>query len=252
MQDKGYPHPLFSLNLHRDPASSDEDDVLYVPIGKRDRLVVSPSLCVQGRRVSTSACVRATCAALAHFPYAHKDFARYGLDQDWHGNMHHWVAQAQDLEARGVRIRGHALIDRLPRQDLPERAQRQWTRLRLISRLAGLGNKVIPGRMPRRRNDIKEALRGVLEALDRPSNNERLAACGVGDDDRAVLRELIAAFDAAATEDRDAASRLREIQGTLIVVRGALLGDVAHFCRVALHVFPPEARRELRLQRLLG
>lgn len=252
MKDKGYPHPIYSLDLHRGPSGLEEDDARFVPIAGGHRLVTSLGLCLQGKNVSTSACVRATCAALAHFPYAHQAFTLHGLDQDWHTNMHHWIVQAQDLDARGVRVRGHALIDRLPRQDLPERAQRLWTRLRFASRLAGLGNRVIPGRMPRGRNDIKEALRGVLEALDRPSIRESLAACGVGDDDRAALRELIAAFNAAATEERDAASALREIQDSLYVIRGALLGDVAHFCRVARYVFPPEARRELRLQRLLG
>jgi hypothetical protein len=252
MKDKGYPHPIYSLDLQRAPSRQEEDDVFFVPLAGGDRLVTSLGLRQQGKNVSTSACVRATRAALAHFPYAHQAFTRHGLDQDWHANMHHWIAQAQDLEARGHLVRGHALIDRLPRQDLPERAQRLWTRLRLASHLAGLGDQVIPGRMPRRRNDIKEALHGVLQALDEPFNRESLALCGVGDDDRDALRELIAAFDAAASEERDAALRLRRTQGALYVVRGALLGDIAHFCRVARYVFPPEARRELRLQRLLG
>lgn len=250
MLDKGYDRPLYSLDLLKGPASPPEDDVYTVPV-MQGRLVVRPTLRRQGADTLTRDCVNAVYARLAYFPYAHEEFTRFGLDATWIDHMKGWCEKAKELERERTQ-RGHwHEIDRHFRKELPACAQALWTRLHMASALAGLGSTVVDGRMPQGRVDLLEALRTVSIRLSEEDTMARLSTQGFGPGDREALADVMARLRAAMDDDEAHSRRRRALQGALVVVRGALLGDLALFSRAGRATFPPESKMHAAMGRLL-
>ena len=89
MLDKGYDHPLHSLDL-LGPAAEPPEGPRFVLADPAGRLAVRPALRRRARNVSTTVCEAALHAALVQHERAPSFFCAHGLDEAWLGGLRHW------------------------------------------------------------------------------------------------------------------------------------------------------------------
>ncbi|MCS6913826.1 MAG: hypothetical protein NZ890_11370 [Myxococcota bacterium] len=250
MLNKGYDHPLYSLDLLGPGEAPPEDGRYAVPV-PQGRLVVRGALRRRALTVRTEACERAVAIVLGHHATAPEAFAAYGLDQAWAGSMRHWLQRLWQEEATRQRLHLELHQLRRQRQAALQQAYDLWQRLRLSAELAGLGSQLV-GRAPAAELPLLEALRGVHRRLQDPGLQGLLADHGFGPPWLAQLGRVLAWLEPTRQTLRELEARLR-CQGDVIqVLRGALLGDVARLCRVAPLVLLPEQAQALTVRGLLG
>lgn len=249
MDDFGYEYPLFSFQLLPASAKSEDDArfVIFVPQG---RLVVPADLRRRGAQVPIETCEGAVNRVLAWHGSNEAAFSAYFLTPQWARSLRFWC------DRLGARARARTVAETERTLSIQERdghagrAAALWRRLTLITDLAGTG-ELLPRRPPRAVLAFADALqRGAARALA-PAMAARLAPFSF---DAALQKELtvlppalVAARERAIAQE---AERRRASDETM-VIRGALLGDLARFCKVAAHVLQPEQAQDLAMQRLL-
>lgn len=248
MTDKGYDFPLHSLDLMRDGSllAAQARCAIAVPQGL---LVVPPALHARGVRVTTAACETAVAAGLAvHAPHV-SHLASFGLDLAWATNMRHWCARMQGEERAAVGLRTEGRLTSAALQDLVERGQRAWVRLSLSARLCGKAGLVTRGKAPRARLQLLDVLGQAAERAD--EHAAALAEHGYGATQRAELRALIAALAQAHESSQEHSYQAQRHADMLMVMRGALLGDLSRLSQAAPTILPHVEARALRMGRLL-
>lgn len=249
MEDKGYQFPLHSLDLINDSSQLLHEPRYCIPV-PQGRLVVRKELRVRGMKVGTEVCDQAVCTALAYHEKEAAGFAAFRLDAAWTESMRAWRERMIDRDFRGLSLQTDRRLGTERLQALAKEGRGVWARLSLCARLCGLSGVLIQGRAPRARLKLADALG---EAAGRAREYaEPLARCGFGPAQQEQVRALIAAL---SEEHRQAGERRWQQQrhrDVLVVVRGALLGDLSLFSEVALQVLGPEAAQAVQVQRLLG
>lgn len=224
MRDKGYPFPLYSLDLVLHQATP-LDDLRFSLPAPGGRLQVRRWLRRRGEHVSTADCQEAALRALA-LQRGEPALRRCGFDEAWAEALRHWLRRLeapteerwrQEVEAREAQAQGSAAQAELAAL---------WRRLALAARMARSGGLLPadPRGSEARRRALREAGQrlggdGALQAL--------LAEHGFGAPQRRRLAAVLAALEESAARGEQAGAARRACAEELAVLRGALLGDVA-------------------------
>jgi hypothetical protein len=250
MQDKGYDHPLHSLDLVP-LAQAGEDEPRYAIFIPQGRLVVRPELRRRAAGITTAVCEEAVAVALARHRGAAEGFARFGLDARWAENMAYWTDQM--LAQQGKRERLEAEMDdaRTVLQGLCLKGRERWARLWMVSRMAGLVGVVTSGRAPKGESPFCEALLAAAAQAQRPHLAEALAGHGFKTTEAAAIMDLVAEIRAARRRVQELAVLHGEAGDALLVMRGALIGDLGRLCQAAPMVQGTH-RAALQMSNLLG
>lgn len=250
MHDKGYDHPLHSLDLVP-LAQAGEDKPRYAIFIPQGRLVVRPELRRRAANVSTAACEEAVAVAISRHRAAAEGFARFGLGMQWAESMIYWTDQM--LAQQGARDRLEAEMDeaRAVLQGLCLQGRERWARLSLVSRMAGLAGVVMRGRAPRAEAPFCAALLEAAEQAGRPHLLDALSRHGFMGAEVTAIGELVTSIRAARKRVQDLAVLHGEAGDALLVLRGALLGDLGRLCQAAPMVQGTH-RAALQMSNLLG
>lgn len=96
MQDKGYPYPLYSLDLYRTPSlplvpgfSIEVPDV---------HLCVQPALLHEAKKLSTVIMHDTLAVSIAQVEINAEVFSPLGLDEEWAGNLRRWAGVMHERE----------------------------------------------------------------------------------------------------------------------------------------------------------
>jgi hypothetical protein len=249
MIDKGYPFPLFSLDLVP-PGSAPEDDPRYAIPAGGGLLTVPAALRRRAADISSAACQEAVAVALTHHRVALPQFSAHGLTEAWAMSLRHWAERLRQHEARRHRLAQESADHLTLQRGTVAQVRELWGRLRLASELAGIGGAIVAGPAPRGELHLIDALPGVLTRLSGLA--DRLAGSGFP---QPLIDQLgqAAAYLPQARQQTEALARARQHESDLIVaVRAALLGDISRLCKVAPHVLLPHERRPLVVERLFG
>lgn len=249
MIDKGYAHPLYTLELLRSPAGPQQASGPYLIPLDEGVLVARPKTLRAGQQTSTADCVQAVRAGLMRYAEAPQAFSRFGMDDGWIRNMHHWCQRALVLDAEKQGLAEEVRRRTARGDELSTKAQRVWTRLRVALRLAGVSAPVVQGRLPRSRAAQLEAMSAVAACLDDPVTSRQLADVGIGDAERQMVRELIEDFQALNREGEALELRNAALQRTLVVIRAGLLGDLSLYRQVERAEFSPRSGMQAEVQR---
>jgi hypothetical protein len=248
-----YPHPLHSfLFIPRTPdlTGPPAPHELVLQSGV---LRVRPGLVRWAREVTTPACTHTIGTILdAHQPFA-DTLEPYGLGRMWAGSIGYWAGQLVDLEARRQDLAARILLQNGLRKRSRDGAKRMWQRLNLASRLAEVVPPLAQGRPPRAEADLVAALQLAVERLDQPELAKRAACNGFGPGERAFLVECLGELVMMGAQVRRMEVERSEAAGRVLVVRGALLGDMARLNSLAYGIgLPEDWARRLDVRLVLG
>lgn len=248
MKDKGYAHPLCSLDLvsaDLRPAAA-EDAAIPVPGGL---LVVSPELLRQGKKFAAPSCQRAVLRALRFFHAHGEALWEVGLTPAWAEHMAHWTGQM--IEWSAARFLTELRLAHLyaSKDDALEDGRALLRRLSLSIRLGHLSAS-LPPLVPARAEVA--LLRQIAEGHARAAGlAAALQRSGFHAADGAALAEIGPLVDTLrariATQERDR----RDLSGLLIVVRGALVGDLRLFSGAVRARYPARVAAQVAMGSLL-
>ncbi len=253
MLNKGYDHPLHSLDLLPMGADLPDGPRYTFPWANDTRLVIRPELRRRAEDLTTTTVAQAVDEALGYHAVAVAGFAEHDLGEDWAESMVYWTGRLLDADQERLtwdalgREQGHLL------GGLLARGRRLWVRLALAVRLGGIDVAMVParGRAPRAVLTFIDALQQAGRAAREPVWAARLAAAGFGPLQQADLADVVARLDAARLERIAHEDVMQVTAGRVVVLRGALMGDLSRLCVVAPHVLLPEQARALTVRRLL-
>jgi hypothetical protein len=249
MIDKGYPHPLFSLDLINHGDSFADNGRYSIPVNQ-GFLVISKPLRVRAQNRTADATTVSLFHALSYHALDVAGFAAYGLDKEWADNMQYWNQRLHEKDSdRGqlVTTQQLATIDRKARF---ADARRLWARLSLAARMAGRPGTLTSGAAP-------QGMVALLDALQKvqPRAKEQaalLALHGFGPEQQADLAAAIAALQKQHEEASANGDSRRQMSDRLIVIRGAILGDLCRLSQAAPHVMGKWYRAPLLMQNILS
>lgn len=251
MEDKGYSHPLYSLELVP-PGQRGPDDprwAIEVPQGK---LMVAPTLRQRGKRFPTATVDTVVATALSRWAMAHAGFARFGLSPAWADNLSHWRGCMLENEAAQVHLQTEGQLASERSRALIDRGRWHFARIKFCGQLSGQVDLLLRGPAPRQRLALIDALRRIEGRLRaRSQAADVLSRHGYGADLQAELSQLVPLLQ--AEHDADAARLFegRRLGDELFVIRGALLGDVSRLSQVAPRILSRTEAAALQVQRLL-
>lgn len=246
MDDKGYPYPLYSLDLLAGDARAPEPR--YFLPAEDGRLVISPALRRRGANLSCAALRDAVDLALVHHDVHLRTLGSLGLDEAWADAMRHWSKLLLEEDRRRLDLQARQRLGALQRGADLERAWALRGRLLLAAEMADVA-PLLPGREASRCQEpvALRTLGPVVARLQEPALAARLARCGFGAEHvaelAAALRRLSTARDEAAALEPER----QEHSDRTVVLRGALLGDLALLCRAAARALPPGTGGALQL-----
>jgi hypothetical protein len=251
MLQKGYPHPLYSLELL--PAGeAPKDDPRFSIQAEAGRLYVRAALRRRAQGVSTIACEQVVAVALSRRRLREEAFSQHGLGAEWAEALCHWRDEMVALHKR--RLLQASEVRHLSRrgQDLRLRAQAILRRLSLLSRISGLYPHIVPPRPPRALQEILALLPEIKVRIGKPEHRALLLRHGLLPADEEELSSILEdapSLDGARGEEERKRQALSDGLG---VLRAALLGDVAIFCKAADLCLPKDAARGVKMGRLLS
>lgn len=247
MDRPGYPHALASLLLCRSAAQAPEPRyVLPVPAGL---LYVEPVLRRRASKWGSGACQRAVLDVFAHHHGNEALLGPVGFDRGWALALAHWLAQLQ-----GLTEREQAEEER--RREAAQRWDRaqhdtatEWRHLHVAAHSAGYRGTPLTRPLPRRQQDVDTRLEDALQRLADGDLRERLALFGYKDPQRAALQQVRLDRRSARALLEEAERDRQLLQDQIIVLRGALLGEVTRFSKLARKLLPRDSARQLLVQR---
>lgn len=248
--DKGYAHPLYSLDL-APHAALPEDEPRYAILLPEGRLVVRAELRRRAQSHGVLAVDRLVGTALAYQRLAPQGFARFGLGPHWAESLRHWRAQMleeDEVQAALAVERAQALA---VQREVQGRARAALGRLALSARLAGLAERPVPARAPESAAALSEAIDAALARCGAAVPASLLARCGFAAEDRAALQALGEELPRRQAARVTLEARCRAQADGLLVIKAALLGDAARLCQAAPQVLGPERCETLRVAPLL-
>ncbi len=247
MMDKPYEFPLYSLDLIANPAETADDPRYAIP-HERSALVIRKELRKRAANASTEICDAAVCTGLAHHALDIPGFGDFGLDAAWAENMRHWQKRMLDQNEARRLLQSNGVLGTRDRHDVDQAARQMWDRLVLCAKLSRLGDRVASGSAPRGRLQLLDALSGAAERVREHAGP--LSQHGFGQAYQEQLTQVIAAL----SDHHQKAGRMerarRDSSNVLLVMRGALIGDLLLLSHAAPHVLPPKAADALLLRRL--
>jgi hypothetical protein len=249
MTDKGYDHPLYSLDLL--PLSHAGDDeprfCLFVPQG---RLVVRAELRRLGAGLSTGQIEDALALALTRHRIALPGFSRRGLTAAWADNMLHWRQRMIEKELLRQGLQGELDLASRTLRGLGGDGHQIWGQLSLAARMAGLAGTITRGRAPQASLALGDALRQASLRASEPVPAALLLQFGFGAAEQAELSGLADRIAAARQQVLDLTRKVQQASDTLVTIRAALCGDLRRLCQAAPYVVGPEHRKVLQVQTL--
>lgn len=249
MLDKGYAFPLHTLALLR-PDEAPPDEPRYVVPAPEGRLATQPALRRRGATLPSDACERAAAIALRLRACAAGDFAAWGFDEAWAAALRHWLRRLWAEEDGRTQLEVDVLEHTRRRRAARSCAEGLARRLQIAAALASVD-------LPRERSSrgelaVLDELGRLLARLDDPLIREALGRAGFGAEHAAQLAEACA-WLAPARQRADEIARARQAHSDRIVVlRGALFGDLGRLCRAAPAVLPQPQAAALRIERLFA
>lgn len=248
MEDKGYDHPIHSLELVTSLSSRPDDAGYGVPV-PQGYLVTQRALRVRGAKLATQLVHDAVSSGLGVHGIHPAGFARFGLDADWAGNLSWWCGWLNQQD--GARVTGQTdqVLDTGTRRYWQEQAKQVWAHAAVCARLAGVKD-VVRGRAPRQRVALLDGLRELQVRVQ--ARQQELQRWGYLAEHHAALAEVTAGLE---RQHRLLAERGWEQRGRsagLAVVRGALVGDLSRLSQVAPHVVGPKIAKNAQIGQLLG
>jgi hypothetical protein len=247
MIDKGYDHPLHSLNLIPAGNLTDDNERYSVP-DPHGLLVISTDLRLRAADYSADRCYVAAATALAYHAHGVAGFTVYGLDAEWAENLRYWNNRLNALS----RARGGLLTDcqlnTYGRAHYYKQAKSLWQRLTLASQIARCPGTVTTGPAPRALPALCAALAAAqVRAHDRAAI---LAGNGFGPEQQAELAAVVAALQADLAGKTKNAWSQKALTDQLTVIRGAIIGDVVRLSRAAPHALFRSLAEKVRMRRL--
>lgn len=220
MNDKGYAHPLYSLDLLRGASARGDGARYSVPVPE-GRVTVAQPLRHLGVRCGVGACEEAVAEALARLRLAPAALGDFGFDEAWRASLLHWRGRllALDSEQRARRGAPGAGTSRAQ----VEAGRALLGRLSLSARLSGLQGAFVSGAAPWRAAELAAALAAAAERAR--AHDEALGRCGFSAAHREEMERLAEALRAHGAARP--ARRLEQAQGQaqLVVLRAAIRGD---------------------------
>lgn len=231
VMDKGYAHPLHSLDRLVTAALDPQRGyrLLQTPDGP---LCVRPVLERRAKDVSVGTCEDLLIQALAWQRAAPEALGRLGFTAAWAQSLLYWHERMIDahLSLLGEAPEAPAL------PGLMDAARRAYGQLALSAQLARLSGTVVRGPLPEAAARRAAALREAAERA-RP----HLPALRTFGYDEAALAELLTAAERLEAHLSAQAARRRardERRDGLRVIRAALLGDIGLLSRAAARCLP--------------
>jgi hypothetical protein len=250
MINKGYRYPLMSLNL-LGPRQEFPDESVYSITVPEGSLVISKALRKRAEGLTTQQTEVAVNTALAAHGIYQEGLSRYGLSRAWAEGMRHWSKRLSELETEWTGMSGDLSTVRQDRRGLRQSAVVLWRQLALTSRLAHV-EPPVSGGPPRGEQGLLTGLEYAIKLLRRPTYAV-LGSRGFGKEDRVMLRKVVGDLRGLAEEELKLVERRRKVSGMILVVRGALIGDVIHLSKAAqMVIMDQKEKRNMQVGRLLG
>lgn len=245
MIEKGYPFPLYSLQLGH-PA-----DAYHFIRTTHGPLVAAPPLLRRAMAIRSAACQIAVATVLEAQQQHSEVLGRRGLTEAWARSLAYWaerLAACEQARAANLRERQQTQEDVLGQV---ERGRELWHAVVVLSRLAGVVGITTGVAVPREPQALGEALRGLEERIAPPALLARLQANGLDEGLRAEMAQLSAVLSRVGEVREQNAERNRCIAGELLVIRAGLFGDLSRFSQIAAITVPRPHAAPLKLQNLL-
>lgn len=247
MIDKGYEHPLISLDLLAPYAQFPEDPIYSVRV-PQGYLVVHPVLRRRGEDITTDDLLDAISRGLGAHAQHVQLLGGFGLDADWRRNLEHWGGRLDQLARERASAQARLSLLLGDRKGLRGSAHMLWRRLGVCTELARVVAPVRgapPASLQRLLTGLQHAEKWLAEPAQAP-----LLAMGFGPHERDLLREVIRGLQELPEQERALADEQQRASASIQVVRGALLGDLAFLSRAARQTLGPRGTFEMKY--LLG
>jgi hypothetical protein len=247
MRDKGYAHPLFSLNLIAAGVPPDDDPRYAIP-DPGGSLVTRTDLRLRGQNLLTQTVDLAVCQVIVHHQSNLDLYTEFGLDDEWNQSMSYWRTRLLRMdEERYIKSNSYRGSAR-DRQGIFRASKAIYKRLSLAAQLCGKDGTITRGQMPKTPAALLDAM---TQAATRAGEQAALLAeNGFG----AAQQERLSAAIAALSEHEKIVGgwqwARQETSDALSVLRGALVGDMARLSHVAPLVVPPAAAAPMTMRRL--
>lgn len=235
MLDKGYPHPLYSLDLVSQPADEVEARfALRVPAGF---LRLLPHWRRRGASFTSLDVLVATDDRLELYDRFQPLLAPIGMTRLWAESMRHWL----DLLEHSYRAQSLLSMDHLALQQRfaahNQACELSFRGLWLKLRLAGIHLCGVPRALPRSNAERSAALDLAAAQLESPLLADNVARLPVTAGPS--LRELMIERRALSLHRQRAAAERQSSQDRAVVLRGALVADLQRLADAARLVLPP-------------
>src|SRR4051812_1346589 len=138
MRDKGYDHPLHSLDLIAEVSDLPAGAARFAIPVPQGHLVVRDALRTRGQQAGSLACYQALHRGMLYHGRAVAAFSAYGLTAAWAAHMRHWGERLMDEDDRRAALAAEAQVATPRRRALLRRGRDLWRQLGLTVRLAGL------------------------------------------------------------------------------------------------------------------
>jgi hypothetical protein len=239
-----------SLNL-LGPRQDFPDESVYSIAVPEGSLVISKALRKRAECLTTQQAEEAVNTALAAHGVYLDGLSPYGLSRAWAESMRHWSERLSQLETEWKALSGDLSTVRQNRRRLRQDAVELWRRLGLTSRLAHV-EPPVSGGPPRGEQGLLTGLEYAIERLREPAYAV-LGSRGFGEEDQTLLRKVVGDLRGLAAEELKLVERKRKISGMILVVRGALIGDVIHLSKAAqMTIADQRERQRVQVAKLLG
>lgn len=247
MDGPGYAHPLESLLLCASDAQAPEPR--YVLPIEGGLLYVDPGLRRRASKWGNATCQRAVLDVFAHHLGHEALLAPAGFDRSWAHALAYWLAYLQQLteRERAQEERRREAARSWDRAQLDTALE--WRNLHVAAHSAGCKGTPLTRPLPRRQQEIEARLQDALERLQDAELRERLQLFGYKEPQRAALHQVQADRRRARALLEQAEQERQLLQGQLLVLRGALLGEVIRFSKAARRVLPRDNAQRLLVQR---
>lgn len=234
MQDKGYPHPLYSLDLVNQPA--DDDEARFVLRSPRGFLRLAAHLRRRGAAVTSLDLLVATDDRLDLYARFQPLLASVGMTQDWAGSLRYWLEQLEiSYRTQSLLAMNHmALLQRFKAHD--QACEQAFRGLWLKLRLTGIHLCGVPRALPRSHAERSAVLDLAAAQLESPQLAESVARLPVTAG--SSLRELMTERRSLWLQRQGADAERQAGQDRAVVLRGALLGDLQRLADAARLVLP--------------
>lgn len=234
MLDKGYPHPLYSLDLVSQPA--DDDEARFVLRSPRGYLRLAMHLRRRGVAVTSLDLLVATDDRLDLYARFQPLLASVGMTLEWAESLRYWLEQLEiSYRTQSLLIMNHmALQQRFKAHD--RECEQVFRGLWLKLRLTGIHLCGVPRALPRSHAERSAVLDLAAAQLESPQLAESIARLPVTAGPS--LRELINERRALWLQRQGADAERQAGQDRAVVLRGALLGDLQRLSDAARLVLP--------------